>query len=259
MAISPGTIIVASGDLARYPGFTVSLLHLLRPPGTEWRFQVGLNVAASLNQGIRDMTGEWVWIMGDDHILPPDTLARLLQHNKDVIVPVCVRRKPPFVPVIFKEPREGDPEWKFPPWKWSELPASGGVHRIHVAGSAGMLIRRHVLEKVGDPWFEVGQQDSQQLNEDSYFCTKLAKLGIPPTSERLRPPQFGPSPGHPPGCRWPRSRPQIAAQAPTGPHHRDQCRRSHRRGRRSGCGHPAAGPWKASWDQSADPQTFPEN
>ena len=179
MAISPGTIIVASGDLARYPGFTVSLLHLLRPPGTAWRFQVGLNVAASLNQGIRDMTGEWVWIMGDDHILPPDTLARLLQHNKDVIVPVCVRRKPPFVPVIFKEPREGDPEWKFPPWKWSELPASGGVHRIHVAGSAGMLIRRHVLEKVGDPWFEVGQQDSQQLNEDSYFCTKLAKLGIP--------------------------------------------------------------------------------
>lgn len=177
--MQPGTVVVASGDLARYPGFTVSLLHLLRPPGTEFRFQVGLNVAASLNQGIRDMIGEWVWIMGDDHILPPDTLARLLMHDKDVIVPVCVRRKPPFIPVIFKKPEPGTPAWSFPPWKWSELPPEGGVHQIYVAGSAGMLIKRHVLEKVGDPWFEVGQQDSTQLNEDSYFCTKLAQLGIP--------------------------------------------------------------------------------
>ena len=176
---TPGTIVVASGDLARYPGFTVSLLHLLRPPGTEFRFQVGLNVAASCNQGIRDMVGEWVWIMGDDHILPPDTLARLLAHDVDVVVPLCVRRKPPFIPVIFKEPLPGDSPWKFPPWKWSQLPKDGGLHRIHVAGSAGMLIRRHVLEKIGDPWFEVGQQSSEQLNEDSYFCTKLATAGIP--------------------------------------------------------------------------------
>jgi hypothetical protein len=54
----------------------------------------------------------------------------------------------------------------------------GGVHEVYVAGSAGMLIKRHVLEKIGDPWFEVGQQDSQQLNEDSYFCVKLARAGI---------------------------------------------------------------------------------
>jgi hypothetical protein len=179
MAImSPGTIVVASSDLARYPGFTVSLLHLQRPPGTEWRFQVGLNVAASLNQGIQTMVGEWVWIMGDDHILPPDTLMRLLAHNKDVIVPVCVRRKPPFIPVIFKKPEEGTPEWRFPPWKWTELPKEGGVHKIWVAGSAGMLIRRRVLEDMPFPWFEVGQQDSQQLNEDSYFCTKLQRMGV---------------------------------------------------------------------------------
>ena len=178
MTQSSGTIVVASGDLARYPGFTVSLLHLLRPHGTEWRFQVGLNVAASLNQGIRDMVGDWVWIMGDDHILPPDTLVRLLAHDVDVVVPVCVRRTPPFIPVIFHEPLPGDPKWKFPPWKWSQLPKEGGLHRIYAAGSAGMLIRRHVLEKIGDPWFEGGQQDSQQLNEDSYFCTKLAHAGI---------------------------------------------------------------------------------
>ncbi len=175
----PGTIVVASGELARYTGFTVSLLHLLRPRGTEWRFQVGLNVAQNCNMGIRAMVGEWVWIMGDDHVFAPDTLARLLAHEVDVVVPLCVRRKPPFIPLAFNQPLPGDPPWKFPPWKWSQLPAEGGLHRIYVAGSAGMLIRRSVLDKIGDPWFEVGQQSSEQLNEDSYFCVKLAKAGIP--------------------------------------------------------------------------------
>ena len=42
-----------------------------------------------------------------------------------------------------------------------------------------MLIRRRVLEVLKDTWFEVGQQSAEQLNEDTYFCHKLALVGVP--------------------------------------------------------------------------------
>ena len=172
-----GTIAIASGHLSRYPGFTVSLLHLLRPHGTEFAWQVGLNVAANFNACIRRMHGDWLWILGDDHILAPDTLIRLLEHRVDVVVPVCVRRDPPFIPVLFKPPQADTPHGQFPPWHWQELP-NGDLHEVTVAGTAGMLIRRSVLEAIPDPWFEVGQTGSDQLNEDTHFCLKLQKLGV---------------------------------------------------------------------------------
>ena len=172
-----GTIAIASGDLARYPGFTVSLLHMLRPPGTEFVWQVGINVAANFNACIRRMTGEWLWILGDDHILAPDTLIRLLDHDVDVVVPVCVRRRPPFIPVLFKEPQADTPPGQFPPWHWRDLPQHG-LHEVTVAGTAGMLIKRRVFEDTGpDPWFEVGQLGSDQMNEDTHFCTKIQRAG----------------------------------------------------------------------------------
>ena len=172
-----GTIAIASGHLSRYPGFTVSMLHLLRPHNTHFEWHMGLNVAANFNAGIRRMQGDWFWVMGDDHMIAPDTLIRLLDHRVDVVVPMCVRRDPPFIPVIFKRPKSDTPPGQFPPWHWSELPVRG-LHEVTVAGTAGMLIRRHVLEAMTDPWFEIGQSGSDQLNEDTHFCVKLQQMGI---------------------------------------------------------------------------------
>ena len=123
------------------------------------------------------MVGEWIWIMGDDHILSPDTLIRLLDHNVDVVVPICVRRRPPFIPVIFKEAHADTPKGQFPPWNWHELP-DHGLMEIHAAGTAGMLIRKRVLEAFDDPWFEVGKAGADQLNEDTHFCGKLQRAGF---------------------------------------------------------------------------------
>lgn len=176
---APGTICVASSDLARYSEFSHSMLQCWRPNDTKIAWQIGLNVAANFNQCIRKMEGDWVWIMGDDHVFPPDTLYRLLDRNVDVVVPLCSRRKPPFIPVLFKE-RPADstsPVGSFPYWAWEELPTSG-LHPVHVAGSAGMLIRKHVLDAIGDPWFEVGQCGRELMNEDAHFCLKLKEKGF---------------------------------------------------------------------------------
>jgi hypothetical protein len=175
----PGAILVASGDLLRYPGFTISLLHLMRPEKTEVIWNAGLNPAANFNGCIRRMRShhEWAWIMGDDHVLPPDCLMRLLDRNVDVVVPLCVRRQPPFIPVLFKQQEADSPLGQFPPIKWSEVPSSG-LHECWVVGSAGMLVRRRVLEAIQDPWFEIGQMATDRGDEDTHFCLKVQQAGF---------------------------------------------------------------------------------
>ena len=173
----PGTICVASGELARYPAFADSLVQLLRPKGTTIQWNCGLNVAANFNKGMRDRVGEWVWIMGDDHEFEPTTLLRLLDRDLDIVVPLVVRRQPPFIPVLFKEPEADTPHGQFPPHWWHTLPPHG-LFEVFTAGSAGMLIRRSVIEKLDDPWFETGHMGRDCTNEDTYFCKKAQAAGF---------------------------------------------------------------------------------
>ena len=177
----PGVICVASGELSRYPSFADSMIQLLRPRGTHVMWNCGLNVAANFNLAIRSMLAnplyQWAWIMGDDHEFDPTTLLRLLDREQDILVPLVVRRQPPFIPVLFKEEQPDTPYGQFPPHWWHEIPAHG-LHEVHVAGSAGMLIRRNVLESMEDPWFEAGRMGRDLTNEDTWFCKKAQQLGF---------------------------------------------------------------------------------
>jgi hypothetical protein len=177
----PGAICIASGELSRYPHFTHSMLNLLCPPGTKVEMHMGLNVAANFNAGVRRAMAnpelQWVWIMGDDHEFDPTVLLRLLDRELDIVVPLVVRRQPPFIPVLFKEPTDDTPEGQFPPFHWDELP-SRGLLEVYTAGSAGMLIRRRVLERIGDPWFEMGKMGVELTNEDTHFCLKAQRAGF---------------------------------------------------------------------------------
>ena len=113
----PGAICIASGELARYPHFTNSMLNCLRPKGTIIPMHMGLNVAANFNAGVRQALSnpdlQWVWIMGDDHEFDQTTLLRLLDHQVDVVVPLVVRRQAPFIPVLFKHPESTTPLGQF--------------------------------------------------------------------------------------------------------------------------------------------------
>ena len=177
----PGAICIASGELARYPHFTHSMLNLLRPKGTTVEMHIGLNVAANFNAGVRRMlanpTLQWVWIMGDDHEFDPSTLLTLLDRELDIVVPLVVRRQPPFIPVLFKAPESDTPLGQFPPYHWHQLPLHG-LQEVYTAGSAGMLIRRPVLDALADPWFELGKMGQDLTNEDTYFCQKVQQAGF---------------------------------------------------------------------------------
>lgn len=167
-----GTIVVISGDLARYTGFYLSLQNLKVPHGSSWQWIRGNGIAANRNIGVRESAGDWVWFIDDDHTFEPDVLLRLLDRKVEIIQPMVATRKPPYHPYVYK--REGK---EFITPSWDEVPVTG-ISAWDAVGSGGMLIRRTVLDALKDPWFEEGKIVSDSLGEDLYFCVKAQELGF---------------------------------------------------------------------------------
>jgi GT2 family glycosyltransferase len=176
-----GTVGVVAGPQSRFTEFTVSLVGVvaLSPRGSTLQHTGSVDVSGNCNQicraALANPKHEWVWIMGDDHQFGNSLLLYLLEDlyssdDVDVVVPHCLKRTPPWPPVVYSHQTE---EGHFVS---AELPPKG-LTRIHAAGSAGMLIRRRVLERLSDPWFRPAP-DAHGLNEDLYFCQQVREAGF---------------------------------------------------------------------------------
>ena len=169
-----GTIGVISAERGSYASFW-NCLHsehmntLIDYPGTRLRIQQGVDICGNYNELIRRLEGDWLWIMGDDHFWHPGLLSRLIQHDVDVVVPHCVRRNPPWTSVV--NSHKDDDGW----YVAADLPENE-LTEVYTAGSAGMLIRRHVLDAIGDPWF-TPKPDAVGLGEDVWFCERARDAG----------------------------------------------------------------------------------
>lgn len=172
-----GTVAFAAASLSRYSEFWMSLESLQVPSGTRLVASRGADIPHQLNEGVRNMAGEWVWFLGDDHTFAHDTLLKLLEHNVDVVVPVVPRRDYPYVPTLMHGPMAHS----MTRYSWKELPTSGlfRLPKNDPAGQAGMLVRRSVLGQLGDPWFEGGKLTPGRLMEDMYFIQRLHDMDIP--------------------------------------------------------------------------------
>lgn len=169
--LGPGTVIVPTSDHPRFNKFFRDLMvqASVLPQGSTVRWSQTPDIAANINDGIRRMQGEWAWIIGDDHVWGHDTIQRLAHHGMPVVAAFCLKRTPPFGTVMFDE-------------RMAELkPEKGqtGLLRVHAVGSAGMFIRRDVLDRMGAPWFENRGHGSERQAEDLVFCEKLRAMGVP--------------------------------------------------------------------------------
>lgn len=173
----PGTVVIPGASLARYAEFWISLESLKVPFGTKMVCSRGADIPFQLNEGIRQMTGSWVWVLGDDHTFEPDLLLKLLSRNLDVVLPVVPRRDAPFCPVILHGPISN----KMRRYSWRELPTTGlfQLPKDDICGQAGALIRKPILDQLGDPWFQCGQVDPGRLQEDIHFIQRVHDLEIP--------------------------------------------------------------------------------
>lgn len=181
---TPGTVAVPMSEVGRFAMFTVSLAGTMQPPGSRLSVMASASVTENLNALIRNLhdDSQWIWILGDDHTWENDCLLRLLKAadetpEADILVPLVVKRNPPWHLVIFHQNGEreedGMPRWL--PYQWSEVPEEG-TFEIDAAGSAGMLVKREVLDTMGDPWFR--STGGVVLNEDVTFCRDATQHGF---------------------------------------------------------------------------------
>jgi hypothetical protein len=171
-----GTIGVPIGSLARYKATFESLDRLKVPHGTPpVVYAEGVNIAHNCNNLVESMTGEWLWIMGDDHRFRDDLLLKLLDRQVDVVVPITCRRGPPFQTVLYQiSALDGS---SYMTYSWADLTRDypdGGLITVDAAGSAGMLIRKVVLDSIKKPWFEW----KPRISEDIGFCLKARAAGF---------------------------------------------------------------------------------
>lgn len=173
--VGGGLIAVPCQELMRYSHFfiTFSALDISEIPGGVRTFvQPGLDIFKQCNDAVaeaRRIGADWLWIIGDDHFFFPDIVMRLISHDLDVVVPNCLQRSAPFNPVIYSE-QDANGQYKTE----LELPQKG-VHKVHAAGSAGMLISKRVIDAVpSDPFNPQGKH----LNEDLEFCRRVREAGF---------------------------------------------------------------------------------
>lgn len=164
-----GTVGICAQETGRYSAFAESLAVLQTPSGTAISWAYGGDLVNGRNLLADTMQGDWIWMMDDDHAFQPDLLMRLLSHEVEVVVPVCLMRQQPFYPVE-RVAEDQAMDMRGAPKE--------GLVACHSAGTAGMLIRRPVLDRVRAGWagpiFEHGD-----VSEDYLFCARLRELGIP--------------------------------------------------------------------------------
>lgn len=170
---SPGTIVIPTNTTSRYTDFHISLLNTMVPPRTAIKYAMGTSIDKNRNKSITEAIGDWIWFLDDDHVWEPDLLLHLLSHNVDIVSPLTCKRNPPWEPLAYgRIDEEGD---YIPLHLPDEEPK---LREVIAVSTAGMLVRKEVLQEMSYPWFEMGKLSSETTGEDIYFCHKARKLGF---------------------------------------------------------------------------------
>lgn len=171
---STGIIAVAAQEIARYTEFAVCLgeLGLAMRGGWHVRANYGCDVAFSRNRLATNFMDdpkrpEWLWFIDDDHTFRAETLQQLLDTGADLVAPLVLKKHHPFPPVAQIDGRPIGLKGRTPQ-----------LREVHTTGTAGLLIRRRVLEKIGPPYFRLNGQGTGTIDEDRDFCIRAREQGF---------------------------------------------------------------------------------
>lgn len=158
-----GTIGIVAAESGRYTRFYQMLDQLERPEGTKVIFGFGPNIIRNRNEILKKAIGDWVLFIDDDQVFFPNTLMKLLAHDKPITVPLILRRRFPYEPVVYTY-KDGQ-----------HIPMlTKGLKKVDAAGTGMMLLKREAFEKIGE--FRYGAPHT--LAEDLDYCKRAGDLGI---------------------------------------------------------------------------------
>jgi GT2 family glycosyltransferase len=128
-----------------------------------------------------EMDCDYLLFIDDDVLVPPDTLSRLLKHEKDIIAGLVVIRGYPFNVMAFKrtyDKKKISKSWDGGLTFYNDLPVDKRYKDkrlkplipVAAVGFSCALIHTDVLKALEPPYFVTGQYHT----EDVYFCVRAA-------------------------------------------------------------------------------------
>lgn len=112
-----------------------------------------------------------LWLDSDMRF-PNDTILRLLDRQKRIVVGNYVERRTPYRPVAF-------PNLETSYIRLFTEPDDTGLVSIEAIGAGVMLVETDVYKKLPEPWYAVGwcEGTKEFVGEDVYFCRKATEAG----------------------------------------------------------------------------------
>ena len=123
-----------------------------------------------------DMGCDYLFMVDDDMLAPPDLFFQLLKHDKDIVAPLAFTRNPDHKPVMYQV-IEGDDSATYENFYKNVYEMNYPRNKLvqcDAVGFGAVLIKAEVLKKVPEPRF----MGLMGTGEDVTFCYRAKKAGF---------------------------------------------------------------------------------
>lgn len=127
-------------------------------------------------QSVIEMDADYLFMIDDDMLAPPDLFYRLAENDKDICGALAFTRNPDHKPVIYDVIEGVDPANRQPYYinKFAMNYPRNTLVQCDAVGFGAVLIKRKVLDAIREPRF----MGLAGCGEDITFCYKAKKLGF---------------------------------------------------------------------------------
>jgi hypothetical protein len=108
----------------------------------------------------------FIFFADSDVIFPPDTIARLMAHDKDIVGATYMNKSPPYR--LMAKTIDGEP-----------ITAGAGLFEVAALPLGCILLRRSIFRSLKRPYFRLldDEQTGDTHGEDYVFCRIVRELG----------------------------------------------------------------------------------
>jgi hypothetical protein len=136
-----------------------------------------VNLRNELTDKVLESKAEWSWWIDSDMRFPTDALARLIQHDKDIVGANYITRSMPPRPTAKLCSDDGQNYYDF-----ATMPDDTGLVPVDALGMGCILIRSKVFEALEWPFFSTPPMPQRRthVGEDVYMMAHAIEKGFQP-------------------------------------------------------------------------------
>jgi len=126
-----------------------------------------------LMDSAREIGADYLFMIDDDMLAPPDLFDRLVRHDVDVVSPLAFTRNPPYSPVLYRTREGWDPinRREYHISEWIRSYPKDKLLECDAVGFGSVLIKMSSVAKMSKPYF----MSACGTGEDILFCINAKK------------------------------------------------------------------------------------